>query len=1161
MLIILLFMFYINASLVLAQNAKPLHKKTAWNATEEVIDRLDKMIETAKQTGKVGNIDTAATTIGAAADTMEITDLLEKLDVLQQHRKDRLLPEPEKALSSNQKLDWAILKEQIRGQKYLPVDKVKAHPAAKAFPGAVDVKAKRVKKAVEIWTDRPGWRNKGRYSDWRKKDWQSTGLYAAPGEIITVTVAEAATDTGLSIRIGAHSDLLWKLDEWKRAPEICRSFDIRDAVTKAANAFGGPIYIETPHDCTLGRFNVTIDGAVEMPWYIAGKTTSHEWKEIRDNPAPWAELQTAKIVLTLPSEHVKGMDDPDELMEFWDGVMDSCADLLGKGHNRKRAERFVTDTQIRAFSMHAGYPLMGGLNRAGTFVDKARIMRNEQSAWGLFHEIGHNHQNHLWVYRGTTEVTVNLFTLYIYEKMCGLGPEDKISIGVLPATREYRLKRYLEDGKTFDDWKKEPFLALYMYSMMQEEFGWEPFTKVFKEYRAADESELPKNDDDKRDQWMVRFSRMVGMNLGPFFDAWGVPTSQEAKKSISSLPPWMPTDFAKVKSKKYENIAAMHWEDFDRLICKLYEDVFTATGGKVKVTQASSDGVSFHAVVGFEPDSIRSGKILIQAKRSTNIVGVAAVRDFYGTVVNEGATRSFLVTTSDYDKDSYEFARGKPLVLINGRNLLRALEMRGHFYCIDIAEAKTLLKNGDDLDSDPNNAAFMAMTQDQLGHVGKGRSAVNTFRDSLEDIRFADITSGKLSSWIAAEKIFAGTNEQLLAIWELVGTKKLDQAVTMFAEIQPSPKDADSDYAFSLQGLVQYLSRICYAQGKSRLLDKDQGYIDRASDYEAAVSIDPNYVSALKDLAWLQTTCPIRKVRKFTEAIALATQACELTDYKNHECISILAASYSETGDFAAAVKWQKTAIALLLDDYPIALRANYEARCSVYQSHKPYHKGSLWSFSDGELIAHWKFNEVARGEVLDSTGKGLHGRLIGDAHIVSDVERGSALRLPSKGDFVDCGWNPAADITGAMTITAWMKVTELDGRQEIVSTKNYGLQLWGDVHMEDANRILPAYWYKNEVWINAELDADGQWHLIVGLYNGQKFALYIDGKLCASKRFYKSIELATSRLYIGKTEGWKDGLIDDIRIYSYALSEEEVKMLYEGKEPPRTKGSDWHGN
>jgi hypothetical protein len=32
----------------------------------------------------------------------------------------------------------------------------------------------------------------------------------------------------------------------------------------------------------------------------------------------------------------------------------------------------------------------------------------------------------------------------------------------------------------------------------------------------------------------------VGRNLGPFFEAWGVPTSPEARQSLADLPAWMP---------------------------------------------------------------------------------------------------------------------------------------------------------------------------------------------------------------------------------------------------------------------------------------------------------------------------------------------------------------------------------------------------------------------------------------------------------------------------------------------------------------------------------------------------------------------------------------------------------------------------------------------
>ncbi|MEN6370907.1 MAG: restriction endonuclease [Armatimonadota bacterium] len=134
------------------------------------------------------------------------------------------------------------------------------------------------------------------------------------------------------------------------------------------------------------------------------------------------------------------------------------------------------------------------------------------------------------------------------------------------------------------------------------------------------------------------------------------------------------------------NIAAMDWEDFEHLIRELFEKEFSQGGGEVKVTQASRDGGV--DAVAFDPDPIRGGKIVIQAKRYTNTVGVSAVRDLYGTVLNEGATKGILVTTASYGPDAYEFAKGKPITLLNGSNLLFLLEKHGHKAKIDLNEAK-----------------------------------------------------------------------------------------------------------------------------------------------------------------------------------------------------------------------------------------------------------------------------------------------------------------------------------------------------------------------------------------------------------------------------------------------------------------------------------------
>lgn len=124
------------------------------------------------------------------------------------------------------------------------------------------------------------------------------------------------------------------------------------------------------------------------------------------------------------------------------------------------------------------------------------------------------------------------------------------------------------------------------------------------------------------------------------------------------------------------NLTEMDWEDFEHLVRELFEKEFSVNGGEVKITQASRDGGV--DAIAFDPDPIRGGKIVIQAKRYNNVVGVSAVRDLYGTTLNEGANKGILVTTSNYGSDAFEFAKGKPITLLNGGHLLSLLEKHGY---------------------------------------------------------------------------------------------------------------------------------------------------------------------------------------------------------------------------------------------------------------------------------------------------------------------------------------------------------------------------------------------------------------------------------------------------------------------------------------------------
>ena len=138
-----------------------------------------------------------------------------------------------------------------------------------------------------------------------------------------------------------------------------------------------------------------------------------------------------------------------------------------------------------------------------------------------------------------------------------------------------------------------------------------------------------------------------------------------------------------------ENIAKMGWEEFEHLCRELFEKEFASSGATVKVTRTSRDqGVD--AVV-FDTDPLRGGKIVVQAKRYTNRVDVSAVRDLYGAIINEGAIKGILVTTSHYGTESYNFSKDKPITLINGKELLGLLHKHGYSFKIDLDEAKRLL--------------------------------------------------------------------------------------------------------------------------------------------------------------------------------------------------------------------------------------------------------------------------------------------------------------------------------------------------------------------------------------------------------------------------------------------------------------------------------------
>jgi len=477
----------------------------------------DRIEESAPLSPQLGGVLTSAVRAVPARDQRLLAPLEEWLG-------DRRLPIPtaEAPLGPDQvAARLSIVVSHRRAAALLPAE-VRPAPSAASFPGSVPESAKRRRGARVTVSGVRGER-------------VTTGLYAAPGELISVRLESDQVRAGLHLRIGAHSDKLWSRPRWERHPEISSRHALDRTLVSAASPHGGTLYIELSSDLDE-ELQLTIDGAVSAPRFTLGRTTADEWRKSRRSPAPWAELESHHIALSVPSSLVRGLDDPTELLELWDRVMLVFSELDGRPL-AKRRERFVPDVDISAGYMHSGYPVMTHLDAAPWFVDHDRILGEpEPQIWGLWHELGHNRQHADWTFGGTVEVTCNLYTLFVLDRISGVRPADHPRIGPL----RKKFEAYRAAGADFAQWKREPFLALYMYVQLQDAFGWESFQRVFGAYLELRDTERPKDDAAKRDLWLVMFSRAVERDLSSFFELWGVPTSPEARESVAGFETWLP---------------------------------------------------------------------------------------------------------------------------------------------------------------------------------------------------------------------------------------------------------------------------------------------------------------------------------------------------------------------------------------------------------------------------------------------------------------------------------------------------------------------------------------------------------------------------------------------------------------------------------------------
>ncbi|NXH41793.1 TCAF2 factor, partial [Dicaeum eximium] len=366
-----------------------------------------------------------------------------------------------------------------------------------------------------------------------KPAWRSTGLYLPEGHTAVITCPCLVAGAGLKVQVGCHTDDLSKAKELKRAPVVIRTCDVSCQKQSISCLWGGLIYIVVPAKSVLGNVPITVEGAVRAPFFKLGETCERQWEAcIRHYPAPWAELAVENLILTVPSDSIRPMENPRPLLTLWNEIMVAISRLAAVPAKFPRPERIVTDVQISCGWMHSGYPIMGHLDSVKEMLDVEHMQTT--GLWGPIHELGHNQQQQAWEFPPhTTEATCNLWSVYVHEEVLGI-PRHQAHEALRPQCRKERIKEYLKKGVQLKDWNV--WTALETYLQLQEGFGWDPFTHLFSDYQQM--STIPKDNTSKMNLWAQKFSQQVNKNLAPFFTAWGWPIKKELSVELSSLPSW-----------------------------------------------------------------------------------------------------------------------------------------------------------------------------------------------------------------------------------------------------------------------------------------------------------------------------------------------------------------------------------------------------------------------------------------------------------------------------------------------------------------------------------------------------------------------------------------------------------------------------------------------
>ncbi|MCQ6565125.1 putative mucin/carbohydrate-binding domain-containing protein [Bacillus mycoides] len=379
---------------------------------------------------------------------------------------------------------------------------------------------------------------------WKLSANEPTGIYAAPNEEITIDIKGTQS---LQAFIGTRS-----YDE--KGPE---EFDLKPGKNVISSPRGGILYFYNMNSEGNVTASVT-NGGSHFPLFILGKHTKKDWDEmLKKYKDPYAvELKGERSLITTTydsvQEYMKNTD-PTELMKLHDkiirlenAVAGLSEDGVGVAKSPTHYVQFVEkrnpeDDFMFATNYHTGY-IPSAMNR----VLDIEVL--EKDGWGPWHEVGHLHQQAPWKWSKVSEVTVNIYSLAVQKALGNRLEMDEHYKNSFEYLEKPKAERIIDDIN-----------PLTMFWQLNIVYGEHFYPRLHQAYRLLPQSEIPASDEEKKQMFVYMTSKVVGQNLIPFFEEWGLTPNNDIREKIEKLKLpklekeiWKATDSNDIRERQVE---------------------------------------------------------------------------------------------------------------------------------------------------------------------------------------------------------------------------------------------------------------------------------------------------------------------------------------------------------------------------------------------------------------------------------------------------------------------------------------------------------------------------------------------------------------------------------------------------------------------------------